>query len=107
RALGVLIPQVTAHFTTGNRLECQRLHELARAGGHHHLHLCAALDQPPDDIGTFVSRNAAGDTEQDAFATAFHVSNHGFTPAGYPWPAAMCLSMRRAEVFPVQWCYAA
>ena len=43
-------------------------HELARAGGHDHLHLGAALAQAAHEVRALVGGDAAGHAEQNAFA---------------------------------------
>jgi hypothetical protein len=89
RRLGGRVPEVGPHGPPGQRLERQRRDELARAGGHHDLHVGAALAQPADELGRLVGGDAAGDAEQDQPAALRASVNLPAIPARIRhWPAS-------------------
>ena len=65
RCLGGFIPQVGAHGLARHRLERERSDELLRTARHHDLHIRATLDEASYEIRALVSRDAAGDAEED------------------------------------------
>ena len=64
--LGLLIKETVVNRIGGHRLEGERGHELARRRGHHDPHLELAFAQASNEVGSFVGRDAAGDTEHDS-----------------------------------------
>ena len=64
--LGLLVEQLAVHRVGGERLEGQRGHELPGRRGHHDPHLEIPVPQPSNQVGSFVGRDAAGDTKHDS-----------------------------------------
>ena len=61
RGFGRRVPEVRAHGPSRQRLERQRRDELLRAGGHHDLHVRAALREAARELGALVRGDAARD----------------------------------------------
>ena len=90
RRLGARVPQFIADIAAGHGLEGHRRDELRGAGGHHHLHLRAALTQPAHEVRRLVRSNSRADADDDAFAG--QAGSHAVHTSDYQWR-----SMQRAN----------
>ena len=70
---GRRVPQLAAHAAPETAWKVVAVTNSPRRRGHHDLHFGAVLAQPPHQVRALVGGDAAGHTEQDAFA--LHGSN--------------------------------